>query len=311
MKLAKPAGVLLIAAIVVACAQTPKPTPQPEQPVADTQPLVVPKREPGIVTDGRDIAAAQRTLNQLGYNAGKTDGIVGPNTGQAIRTFQKDRGLVEDGRLTLALADKLKAETSIVVRSGDLLVYSDGETELVAVERQVHWNEGDTHSLVAIRPSMAGWPTAARTGLDWAVSHALDNPASPVKWSSTGVGQNFEIYASELKPGEAALAGSDAQSCRHFESARMSGSRAIPQSPAATARGGGTYHTAQSGWRDRQRDLGLLLRLSDDRTCFWTRRFDRREVLLGDVISRFRWNAALGEDRRPFAIKVKASARVP
>ena len=214
MNVAKPAGVVLIAAIVVACAQTPNPTPQ--QPVADTQPLVVPKREPGVVTDERepsgvtderDIAAAQRTLNQLGYNAGKTDGIVGPNTRQAIRTFQKDRGLVEDGRLTLALADKLKAETSIVVRPGDLLVYSNGETELVAAERQVHWNEGDAHSLVAIRPSMAGWPTAARAGLDWAVSHALDNPASPVKWSSTGVGQNFEIYASELKPGEAALAG--------------------------------------------------------------------------------------------------------
>ena len=225
MNVAKPAGVVLIAAIVVACAQTPKPTPQ--QPVADTQPLVVPKREPGLVTDERDIAAAQRTLNQLGYNAGKTDGIVGPNTRQAIRTFQKDRGLVEDGRLTLdladklkaepSLADKLKAETSIVVRPGDLLVYSDGETERVAVERQVHWNEGDTHSLVAIRPSMTGWPTAARTGLDWAVSHALDNPASPVKWSSTGVGQNFEIYASELAPGEAALAGGDAQSCRRFE----------------------------------------------------------------------------------------------
>jgi hypothetical protein len=224
MNVAKPAGVVLLAAIVVACAQTPNPTPQ--QPVADTQPLVVPKREPGVVTDERepggvtderDIAVAQRTLNQLGYNAGKTDGIVGPNTRQAIRTFQKDRGLVEDGRLTLALADKLKAETSIVVRPGDLLVYSNGETELVAAERQVHWNEGDAHSLVAIRPSMAGWPTAARAGLDWAVSHALDNPASPVKWSSTGVGQDFEIYASELKPGEAALAGGDAQSCRRFE----------------------------------------------------------------------------------------------
>ena len=65
----------------------------------------------------------------------------------------------------------------------------------------------------------------------------------------------------------------------------MSGSRAIPQSPAATAMGGGTYHTAQSGLRDRQQDLGLSLRLmSDDLTCFWT----------SLVISWFRWNAANG-----------------
>ena len=233
MNRAKTAGVILIAGVLVGCAQTPKPTPQ--QQVSTTQslavqpepdlvqstpardPLVVPKPEPGVVTDQRDIAAAQRTLNQLGYNAGKPDGIAGPDTRRAIRAFQKDRGLVEDGRLTLILAGKLKTEISIVVRPGDLLVYTEGETELVAVEREVQWNEGKTRTLVAIRPSVAGWPEAARAGLDWAISHALDNRASPVKWSSTGVSQNFDIYASELTPGEAALAGDEAQSCRRYE----------------------------------------------------------------------------------------------
>ena len=171
-----------------------------------------------MVMDERNILAAQHRLNQLGFNPGKPDGIAGRDTQQAIRAFQKDRGLVEDGRLTLSLVGKLKADISIIVRPGDLLVYSGGKTELVAVEREVQWIDGDTDSLVAIRPSMTGWPPAARTGLDWAVSHALDNPASSVtKWSSTGVRQNFEIYASELTPGEAALAGDDAQSCRRFE----------------------------------------------------------------------------------------------
>jgi peptidoglycan hydrolase-like protein with peptidoglycan-binding domain len=274
MNVAKPAGVILVAAIVVACAQTPKPTPQ--EPVAATQPLVVPKqepvvvtderniaaaqplavpkREPGAVTDERDIAAAQRTLNQLGYNAGKIDGIVGPNVRQAIRAFQKDRGLVEDGRLTLALADKLKGETFIVVRPGDLLVYSDGETKLVAVEREVQWNQRDPHSLVAIRPSMAGWPTAARAGLDWAVSHALDNPASPVKWSSTGVGQNFEIYASELTPGEAALAGGDAQPCRRFE---MRSDERQSRYPAIACRDGNGWYIPHSAIRLARPATGL------------------------------------------------------
>ena len=240
---AKLAGVILIAAIVVACAQTPKPMPQqsvpatqrlampqrdlglgtrplavPQQePGVSTQPLAVPKPEPGVVIDQRDIASAQRTLNQLGYNTGKPDGIIGPNTRQAIRAFQKARGLVEDGRLTLSLADKLKAEIFIVVRPGDLLIYTDGETELVAVEREVQWRAGNSRSLVAIRPSMAGWPEAARAGLDWAISHALDDPGSSVKWSSTGVDQSFEISVSELTLGEAALAGDDAQSCRRFE----------------------------------------------------------------------------------------------
>lgn len=281
MNVAKPVGVILIAAIVVACAHPPKSMPQQSVPATQrlaipkrelgvvTQPLAVPKREPGVVTqplalpkpepsvvtDERNIAAAQRTLNQLGYNAGKTDGIVGPDTRRAIRAFQKDRSLVEDGRLTLALAGKLKAEISIVVRPGDLLVYSDGDTELVAVEREVQWNEGNTRSLVAIRPSMAGWPEAARAGLDWAVSHALDDPASPVKWSSTGVGQNFEIHASELTPGEAALAGDDAQSCRRFE---MRSDERQSRYPAIACRdGNGWWYILHSAIRLARPAMGL------------------------------------------------------
>jgi peptidoglycan hydrolase-like protein with peptidoglycan-binding domain len=269
MNAAKPAGVILITAILAACAQTPKPTP--EQPVAAAQPLAVPKPEDrkredpkredpkledtGVVTDQRSIAAAQRRLNQLGYNAGKVDGIAGPNAWRAIRAFQKDRGLAEDGRLTLALADQLKAETSIVVRPGDLLVYNDGETELVAVEHEAHWNEGDAHSLVAIRPSMAGWPTAARTGLDWAVSHALDDPAAPVKWSSTAVGQNFEIVASKLTPGEAALAGSDARSCRRFEI--RSDARQWRYPAIACRDGNGRWYIAHSAIRLERPATGL------------------------------------------------------
>jgi len=281
MNVAKSAGVILIAAIVVACAQTPKPMPQQSVPATQllampkreagvvtrplavpnrepgvrTQPFAVPKPEPGVVTDERNIAAAQRTLNQLGYNAGKPDGIVGPDTRQAIRAFQKDRGLVEDGRLTLSLAGKLKAEIFIVVLPGDLLVYSDGETELVAVEREVRWNVGNTRSVVAIRPSMAGWPEAARTGLDWAISHALDYPVSSVKWSSTGVGQSFEIYASELTPGEAALAGDDAQSCRRFE---MRSNERQSRYPAIACRdGNGWWHILHSEIRLARPAMGL------------------------------------------------------
>ena len=252
------------------------------------------KPEPGVITDKRSIGAAQRTLNQLGYNAGKPDGIVGPDTRQAIRAFQRDRGLVEDGRLTLSLAGKLEAEIFIVVRAGDLLVYTDGETELVVVEREVQWNGGNTRSLVAIRPSMAGWPEAARAGLDWAISHALDTPGSSVKWSSTGVDQNFEIYASELTPGEAAIAGDDAQSCRRFEMRSNERQRAIPQSPAATGTGGGICYKAKSGLRDRQWSLGLLLHLmSNDLTgSFCSGRIDETSLVkLQDVRGAFSTNA--------------------
>lgn len=233
MNLVKQTGAVLIAATIAACADAPKLEPQKQvaiaepaaapmeeqNPVTEQSEIAIaqlPPEEPKIVTDKSVIATAQRALNQLGYNAGKPDGIVGPNTRQAIRAFQKLRGLVQDGQLTATLADKLKSESSIAVRPGDLLLYSDGETEFVTAARHVSWIEG-TPSPVAIRPSTDNWPPAARAGLDWAASHALDDPQKPVKWSSTGVSQRFEIYVFELSPGETALADSDGKPCRRYE----------------------------------------------------------------------------------------------
>jgi hypothetical protein len=56
---------------------------------------------------------------------------------------------------------------------------------------------GKSRVLIAIRPSTASWPMAARMGLDWAVTHALETPDSdtPLPWSSTAVAQHFEVRA--------------------------------------------------------------------------------------------------------------------
>jgi hypothetical protein len=75
--------------------------------------------------------------------------------------------------------------------------------------------------LVAIRPLTGDWPSAARTGLDWALTHALEAATSsvPVQWSSTAVAPHFEIRAAaKLSGREAGLSGKYApQSCRRFE----------------------------------------------------------------------------------------------
>lgn len=44
-----------------------------------------------------DIAKLQDKLNQLGYDVGGADGIMGPATREGIRKFQADNGLVADG----------------------------------------------------------------------------------------------------------------------------------------------------------------------------------------------------------------------
>ncbi|MGH8978461.1 MAG: peptidoglycan-binding protein, partial [Acidimicrobiia bacterium] len=45
---------------------------------------------------GDDVAELQRRLNGLGFDAGREDGILGPETAAALRQFQRDAGLVTD-----------------------------------------------------------------------------------------------------------------------------------------------------------------------------------------------------------------------
>ena len=172
------------------------------------------------------VLAVQRALTLLGYAVGPADGVMGSATRRAILAFQKDRGLAEDGRPTQALVALLNSLAvqqpkinTTVVTAGDILLFGDGSKETVKAERVLPWEQETKGGLVAIRPSTAGWPPAARAGLDWAISHALDVAGGPpIAWSSTGVQQIFEIHATPvLSPREAALAGNAAPSCRHFE----------------------------------------------------------------------------------------------
>lgn len=51
----------------------------------------------GTGSKGKITALVQEKLNSLGYNCGKVDGINGPLTQSAIKQFQKEHNLVEDG----------------------------------------------------------------------------------------------------------------------------------------------------------------------------------------------------------------------
>jgi len=46
---------------------------------------------------GEDVADLQRRLNSLGFDAGKVDGIFGPDTLRALLDFQSNRNMAEDG----------------------------------------------------------------------------------------------------------------------------------------------------------------------------------------------------------------------
>jgi peptidoglycan hydrolase-like protein with peptidoglycan-binding domain len=206
------------------------------------------------MVDPKVIVAVQRALNDLGYAAGNSDGIVGPATRRAVLAFQRDHALPQDGHLTQALAQALQTLTVgavLTVAEGDTLVYSDGSVEAVSAVRQIQWEQQvDARSLVAVRPSTASWPAAARAGLDWATTHALDlsgfNP--PVEWSSTGVSEHFEIRTfPTLSPREASMVGAAAQSCRRFEMLSEESLRRYPGIACKEPKGG--WYIARSRLR--------------------------------------------------------------
>jgi hypothetical protein len=60
-----------------------------------------------FTADENAILRAQQTLNQWGYHAGSSDGILGSNTKSALRQFQKDKGLPMTGMIDRATAKML------------------------------------------------------------------------------------------------------------------------------------------------------------------------------------------------------------
>lgn len=221
----RPVAAIFVLSVLAACAKPANVAP-PEPAAPAVEPVAAPPPAPAPMglTDTASVASAQRMLALLGYDAGKPDGIAGAATRRAVMVFQRDHALAQDGLITTALIERLKTlqaaqqrNAAITLSAGDTLIYSDSSIETVAADRVVQWDQVfGRNALVAVRPATAGWPPAARAGLDWAISHALDRSGSaPTQWSSTGVEQNFEIRTFALTPREAALAG--AQACRRFE----------------------------------------------------------------------------------------------
>lgn len=72
---------------------------------------------------GDDVAALQERLLELGYNAGRADGLFGWQTEHALRSFQRDYGLANDGvcgpatlRALRQLAPKVRGGRPVYLR---------------------------------------------------------------------------------------------------------------------------------------------------------------------------------------------------
>jgi peptidoglycan hydrolase-like protein with peptidoglycan-binding domain len=54
------------------------------------------------------VSRVQSGLAQLGYKPGPVDGVMGPQTADAIRQYQRDHGLLSDGQATVQLAEHIE-----------------------------------------------------------------------------------------------------------------------------------------------------------------------------------------------------------
>lgn len=75
-------------------------------PITQHAPVAGPDQVAAQIPQDRQVVNSIQTgLNRLGYGAGPVDGLVGVRTQTAIRAYQRDHGLLEDGRATPELAD--------------------------------------------------------------------------------------------------------------------------------------------------------------------------------------------------------------
>ena len=104
-------------ALSVASTPTPKPTAEP---TATPEPTPAPTYKIPTATvksgsEGNDAKTVQRRLKELGYYSGKTDGIFGKGSVDALERFQKANGLIPDGKAgktTYAILFSSKAKTA-------------------------------------------------------------------------------------------------------------------------------------------------------------------------------------------------------
>ena len=62
--------------------------------------------------ENADIKKAQEALKQNGHDPGRIDGVIGPQTSAALRSYQKEQGLSTTGRLDDATQAKLEPKST-------------------------------------------------------------------------------------------------------------------------------------------------------------------------------------------------------
>jgi N-acetylmuramoyl-L-alanine amidase len=117
---------------------------------------------------GDDVSELQRRLNALGFDAGRQDGILGPETETALKQFQRERGIEPDGVCGPATINALMSVGTLA--AGSVAVVRERE----ALRRDTRRLRGRRLFLV-VDPGLAALGAATRRRLvDEGASVAID-----------------------------------------------------------------------------------------------------------------------------------------
>ena len=169
-------------------------TPEIRQPA--TRPGRIQTRAP-LGRQGADydmVRRAQEELRQLGYDPGPIDGISGPQTQQALRTYQRDYNLPVTGRLNAQTKQKLLGDehTSLPenwretpTSTGRLM--NEGEIQVAEEHlKEFGFDPGPADGVFTAQTEAALRAFQKRRGL--VVSGILDNPTRRELLKGTGSG---------------------------------------------------------------------------------------------------------------------------
>ena len=89
---------------------------------------------------GEDIAELQRSLGSLGFDAGKVDGILGPDTQKAVELFQRNSGLVVDAIFgpncmvaLRRLGERVEQGSVAVIKEKERIITKGKSTEMPSI----------------------------------------------------------------------------------------------------------------------------------------------------------------------------------
>ncbi len=140
-------------------------------------------------SSGPDVLELQQMLKSLGYYQAHTGGNFGPQTDAAVRAFQRDHGLVADGRAGQQTLDALRQASAGVSGPGGTTAPTTPAAADARLEAALQYGAGligNPYRAVSGYRMGESWP-AGHTGTDFHNNKRVSYPAGSTGYDCSGL----------------------------------------------------------------------------------------------------------------------------